>query len=211
MTKDLFSRRRLGITGALAVLLTTVAAGPALAETTTPGWGSSYNTSACSDPSLSQPFVSNRDSNWYTLVPGQSTDNFDGAGWTLLDGAALQSTQLVDGATGSVLDLPSGSQAISPPMCVSSDYPTARTLVRNVTGGEGVQIYVSYAGTKTEAKPKGVGQVHGQQSAWTASNPFNVQPGNLPGWQLVRFTLIPGGKTSDFQIYNFYVDPRMKG
>jgi hypothetical protein len=25
----------------------------------------------------------------------------------------------------------------------------------------------------------------------------------------VQFTFVPGGMTSEFQIYNFYVDPRM--
>ena len=37
-----------------------------------------------------------------------------------------------------------------------------------------------------------------------------MQPFNVAGWQPVQITLIPGGKTSDFQIYNLYVDPRMK-
>jgi hypothetical protein len=37
----------------------------------------------------------------------------------------------------------------------------------------------------------------------------NIHPGNLPGWQLVRFALTPGGKSSDFQVYDFWVDPHM--
>lgn len=85
----------------------------------------------------------------------------------------------------------------------------ARAMVRDVSGSEGVHISVACAGTKTADKPKNVGQVHGTQSAWTTSNPFNVHPGNLPGWQLVQFTLSPGGKSSNFQISNFWVDPRM--
>ena len=175
-----------------------------MAATTTP-----VDTSACSAPQLTQAFLPIRDSNWYTLVPGQTVDSFNGNGWTLSGGAQIASSSLSDGSPGSVLDLPSGSSAVSPPMCVSSDYPTARTMVRNVAGSEGVQISVAYAGTKTADKPQNVGQVHGTQSAWTASNPFNVHPGNLPGWQMVQFTFTPGGKTSDFQIYNFWVDPRM--
>jgi hypothetical protein len=167
------------------------------------------DTSACSPAQLSQAFQSIRDNNWYTLAPGQTDDNFNGNGWTLNDGAQLTSSPLADGATGSVLDLPSGASAVSPPMCVSSDYPTARTMVRDIVGSEGVHISVSYAGTKTADKPQNVGQVHGTQSDWTASNPFNVHPGNVPGWQLVQFTLTAGGKSSNFQIYNFWVDPRM--
>ena len=80
--------------------------------------------------------------------------------------------------------------------------------MRDVVGSEGVFFYVSYAGTNTWNNPQNTGQVHGQQTNWTLSNPVNVQPSNTPGWQLVRFTFVAGGKTSDFQIYNFYVDPR---
>jgi hypothetical protein len=95
-------------------------------------------------------------------------------------------------------------------MCVSSDYPTARTMVQDVVGAEGVQFSVAYAGQKTEDAPRAVGQVHGQQTAWTLSNPFNIQPGKLAGWELVRFTLVAGGSQCNFRVYDFYVDPRMR-
>ena len=188
----------------LAAALAALGASSALAAPATPA-----DTSACSPTQLSQAFQSIGDNSWYTLVPGQTVDHFNGRGWTLNDGAQLRSSTLADGGTGSVLDLPSGASAVSPPMCVSSDYPTARTMVRDVIGSEGVHVSVSYAGTKTADKPQNVGQVHGTQSDWTASHSFNVHPGNVPGWQLVQFTLTPGGKNSDFQIYNFWVDPRM--
>jgi hypothetical protein len=169
------------------------------------------DTSACMNPTLSQTFLSNKDRNWYTLAPGQSPDGFTGAGWTLTQGAQIVDTQLQNGRSGSVLNLPSGAVAISPPMCVTSDYPTARSLVRNVVGAEGVQFYVSYAGTRTWEQPKNTGQLHGQKSNWTVSDPVNVQPDHhTAGWQIVRFAFIAGGKTSDFQVYDFYVDPRMK-
>ena len=202
-------RRRsllVGVCGILTTVAACLSAGSALAaqiDESGLAWG---DTSACAAPALTQPFLSAKDSNWYTLTPGETPGSFNGAGWTLSGGASIKAGQ--NGA-GSVLDLPSGSQAISPPVCVASDYPTARTMVRNVAGGEGVQVYVAYAGTKTESQAQNTGQVHGQQSAWSLSTPFNIHPGNLPGWQLVRFTLVPGGKSSDFQVYDFYVDPRM--
>jgi hypothetical protein len=201
--KHLISRS-LGLGGALALLLTGTAATPALADTT------SVDTSACSDPALTQPFASVRDNNWYALAGGQTVDNFDGSGWTLSGGAKVITTQLADGQSGSVLDLPSGSRAVSPVMCVSSGYATARTMVQNVIGSEGVFFNVSYEGTNTWDTPKNTGQVHGTATHWTLSDPVNVQPSNQPGWQLVRFTFIPGGHSSDFRIYNFYVDPRMR-
>ena len=202
------SRRSLsvGVCGILTTAVACLSAGPAMAtpiNTSGMAWG---DTSSCSNPALTQPFLSVGDSNWYTLAPGETPGSFNGAGWTLSSGASIQAAQ--NGA-GSVLDLPSGSQAISPPMCVASDYPTARTMVRNVIGAEGVQVFVAYAGTKSMINAQGAGAVHGQHAAWTLSNAFNIHPGNLPGWQLVRFTLVPGGRSSDFQVYNFYVDPRL--
>jgi hypothetical protein len=189
----------------LAVLIAAVSAGSAQAATAA---NATVDTSWCSSPSLAQPFLSAHDSNWYTLMPGEVAGGFDGAGWQLSGGATIVTTTLADGSTGSVLNLPSGSKAISPPMCVSSDYPTARAMVRDVVGAEGVFFYVGYDGTNTWTNPRNTGQVHGSANGWALSGDVNVQPSNVPGWQPVRFTLEAGGKTSDFQVYDFYVDPR---
>lgn len=225
-------RSRTGLVATVAALLSCAAAAPAFAAGTpappappasgpaTPAganlnqyseaglyWG---DTSQCQPPTVDQPFLAWKDTNYYTLVPGENQYGFTGLGWTLADGASIKAATVQTGAAADVLDLPSGSVAISPPMCVSSAFPTARTMVRDVAGAEGVQVYVAYAGQHSENQPQNVGQVHGQQTQWTLSNSFNVQPGNSPGWELVRFTFVAGGKTSDFQLYNFYVDPRAK-
>ena len=78
-------------------------------------------------------------------------------------------------------------------------------------GGEGVQFYVSYDATKSWVKPQNTGQIHGEKNQWSVSKNINLQPPKSSGWQIVRFTLVPGGKTSDFQVYNFWIDPRMHG
>lgn len=164
----------------------------------------------CEGQALSQPFAYAGDSNLYTPVPGQTPNNFAGQGWELSGGAQILSTTLSNGASGEVLNLPSGSKAVSPTFCVTKYDPTARALVRNVVGAEGVFFYVSYEGTKTWGTPKNTGQIHGNRTEWTAVTPVNMQPENIEGAQNVRLTLIPGGKTSDFQVYNLYVDPRMR-
>lgn len=203
----LFSSRTVGLSGVLAVLLIGTGASSAAAHSeTTP-----VDTSACAAAAFSQPFQSLKDQNWYTLAPGQTPGHFSGDGWTLSGGAQVVQTRGGNGEGASVLDLPSGAKAISPPMCVTSDYPKARTMVRNVVGNEGVRFFVSYAGTKTWDAPKGTGQVKGSQDDWTASSPINIHPDSDDGWQLVRFTFVPGGSDSHFQIYDFYVDPRMRG
>ena len=164
----------------------------------------------CGDPMLSQPFLNWNDQNYYTLAPGQSDSNFTGDGWLLQGGANVTSTTLNSGSTGSVLDLPSGSFAVSPPMCVDVNYPTARVMVQNVTGGGGVHAFISYAGDSGWGKPRDGGAVKGK-NGWALSAPIHLQPSHDPGWQLVRFGFVPDGKNSEFQLYNFYVDPYAKG
>ena len=201
------SLRSLGRLAGVASLVgaTSLIAVPALGASaaTTP-----VPTASCPAPALSQPFLNLGDSNYYTLAPGGAFSDPSGDGWSLSGGAKIERSLQPDGTTGEVLDLPSKAEAVSPVMCISSSFPTARLSVRNVVGSEGVFFYVSYANGTSWTTPKNTGQFHGQQNAWTLSNPMNVQPENTPGWQQVRFTFIAGGTTSDFQVKNFWVDPR---
>jgi hypothetical protein len=164
----------------------------------------------CSAPALSQPFAAWKDFNHYTPVPGQSGPDFSGSGWLLSNGANVTSATQDDGTTGSVLDLPSGSLAISPPVCVDLTYPTARMMVHNLSGGGGVHAFVSYAGASAWGKPRDAGSAHGKGISWALSAPIHLQPNHDPGWQLVRFGLVPDGSHDEYQIYNFYVDPYAK-
>ena len=197
--------RSLVVSGLLAAALAAFTAMPAMAATST---AIPTATAACRAPALSQLLLPVGDPNWYTLAPGETTDNFTGAGWTLTGGARIVAVRLADGRTGSVLDLPSGSHAVSPAMCVASSYPTARMMVRDLVGAEGVLFAVSYAGTRTAATPENTGYVQGGHGDWTLSNPVRLHPGNLAGWQQVQYALTAGGKTGDVQVYNLYVDPR---
>jgi len=193
--------RRGALVGVLAAVATSLVASPAMADT-----------SSCSPPTLVQPFLSWNDSNWYTLAPGESADNFDGTGWILNGDASLVSTTLADGSTGDVLDLPAGSSAVSPPMCVASNYPTARTMVQQAGGWGGVRFSVSYqdqsAGNWSD--PQTTGWVR-SGNGWTLSAPIDIEPTTDPGWQLVEFTFTSFGWSNDSQVYNFYVDPYAKG
>lgn len=166
----------------------------------------------CEGQAFSQPFTAFKDANSYTLVPG-SEFNEPSAGWELSNGAQGIQTVRPDGTTGQALDMPSGAVAVSPPVCVTLQYPTARAWVRNVKGGEGISVAVAYANTKTETAPKNVGQVHGNKAGWTLSDPINVQPqtaGPNEETRQVRFVFLSGGENSDFELYGFYVDPRMR-
>jgi hypothetical protein len=190
---------------ALAALFATavagVAAAPAMADT-----------SSCSPATLTQPFTSWGDFNWYTLAPGESIDSFDGTGWTLNNGASVESQQLNDGSTGNVLDLPGGSSAVSPPMCVDLTYQKARTMVRNLGGWGGVLFAVSYQNSDGSwPRPQLTGWLGVHHSGWELSRSVDLQPSSASGWQIVQFTFISVGPSSDSQLYDFYVDPYAKG
>ena len=107
------------------------------------------------DPALSQPFLAWGDSNWYALAPGEAADDFTGAGWTLTGGAQDRHHHAPGRRHRAVLDLPRGSPATSPTICLTSAYPTARMMIRNVSGSNGgsVGFSVSYAGTSTANAP----------------------------------------------------------
>lgn len=197
-------RRALG-TLCAATATIGLTAGPALAATT-----ATTAEAGCSAPLLYQPFTALKDSHFYMPAPGGTFDDPAGDGWQLSGGARIVQTTQPDGTVAGVLDLPSKATAVSPSMCITSDYPTARLWVRNVVGSEGVFFYVSYANNSSWTIPKNTGQFHGAQNAWTPSNPMNVQPTNASGWQRVRFTFIAGGNTSRFQVNDFWVDPRMR-
>jgi hypothetical protein len=199
MTALRASRRALTMLG-LAIAATGIAAAPAMADTTDP---------ACSNPPLSSPFTAFKDNKLYTLAPGGTFDD-PAAGWTLSGGAQILETLQPDDTTNGVLDLPSKAKAVSPVVCITSDFPTARTWVRNLAGAEGVFFYVSYYVNGTWTAPKNTGQFHGDHQAWTLSGNINVQPYKTPGWQQVRFMFIAGGNTSRFQVNDFWIDPRMR-
>jgi hypothetical protein len=175
------------------------------------GQPASIGATDCTAPVFTQPFLDIGDSHQYTLAPGQTVDNFDGTGWTLTDGAQLESATVASGGNGSVLDLPNGSTAVSPQMCVDTTYRAARTMIRDVAGqGGGVRVSVTYKSGKHSQKPSATGNISGNGSDWVASRRFNVKPSHVTGWQLVRFTFAAQGKDTEFQLSNFYVDPRMK-
>jgi hypothetical protein len=166
----------------------------------------------CPGQTFAQPFEALKDSNYYTLVEG-SQFNGPEEGWELQNGASVVEGTRPEGSAGGVLDLPSGSYAVSPVVCVTLQYPTARAWVQNVEGGGGVTVGVYYAGAKSGPMGQPVGQLNAKKNAgWELSNPFNVKPqlaGSEEGTREVRFIFANTTKSSDFHLSGLYVDPRM--
>ena len=166
----------------------------------------------CQAPALSQPFSDLKDNRHYVLAPGGDFSDPSGAGWQFFGGARIANDITPDGNDGSTLEMPSGSGAVSPVMCVDMTYPTARLWARTMGGDGDVSVSVSYAGTKTELRPQEVGHVKGDRERWKLSGDVHIKPelaGKIEGWRKVAFVLEAGGKTGDFQVDDFYVDPRM--
>ena len=185
--------RLAGCAAAACLALLAVSSAPALAAST------------CEGQTFSQPFEALGDYNYYTLVPGAQF-NGPSEGWRLSDGAQIVEATRADGSRAGVLDVPEGARAVSPPVCVTLLYPSARVFVRNAEGG-GVKVAVAYASTGVVARVAGV---RGQTS-WTASEPFSVLPelgGAGEEARYVRFVFT--GRVGDTQLYGLYVDPWMK-
>ncbi len=166
----------------------------------------------CPGQTFSQPFEALKDSNYYTLVEG-SQFNGPEEGWELQNGASVVEGVRPDGSAGGVLDLPSGAYAVSPVVCVTLQYPTARAWVQDVEGAGGVTVGVYYPGVKSGPAGQPVGQLNAKKNAgWELSSPFNVKPqlaGNEEGTREVRFVFANLAKGSDFHVSGLYVDPRM--
>ncbi len=183
-----------------------LSASPALAES----WTNS-GSGSCSNPVLTQPFASIGDQNYYMLAPGESVDSFNGTGWMLFGGANIQSQTLADGSTGNVLDLPSGSVAISPLTCVNVTYVAMRAMVSDVSGANGVNYRVSYLGTG--ASDNGWLGGASQGGGFAPSNQVQLNPPGSGNWVMARFFFIApsSNQNGDFQLYDFYVDPYSRG
>ncbi|HET7444044.1 MAG TPA: hypothetical protein VFJ57_05235 [Solirubrobacterales bacterium] len=166
----------------------------------------------CPGQTFSQPFLEFGDENFYTEA--QDSDFDAGSGdWTLRNGARLVGATDPDGSAGGALELPAGAYAISPPVCVTLQYPTARAWVRTVGGWGGVTVSVYYAKAKYGlAAADDVGYL-GSDGAWDLSDPFEVKPelaGDAEGTREVRFVFSNRTWSSVFDLSGLFVDPRMR-
>ena len=194
MKQHLLRRGALGVASVLAA----VAAGPVQTAT------AATHAAQCPEPFLSHPFAG--DSRWYTLAPGETAGDFYGAGWVLTGGARIV-TATVAGNTASVLDLPAGSTATSPAMCVDQTYPLARMNTRTLGKAPDNS-------TKFYTVPAGGSAVSGGMpvlgtTSWATSPPDNVGS-SAGGAEQVQFKFVAGKNAADLQVSNLYIDPMMR-
>jgi hypothetical protein len=186
-----------------------VTAGAVIAVAAATPTAASATPQSCPNYPVSQPFQAWGDTNQYALLSGESIDNVDGTGWQLSGGAKLVTARLADAAMGQVLDLPKGASAVTAPICVnSSQDPEARTMVADLSGTSGVATYVAYASLSGGdwGWPSATGNVKYTWSGFGLSKPIMLHAGGLKGLHLARFTFT--AFDGEYQLYNFYVDPR---
>jgi hypothetical protein len=197
---------RAALTMAAALSTTAALAAPAHAGVLT------KSATGCADPVLSQPFKAWLDSSYYKPV-----DDFESAadGWTLTGGAKVvagNAAQHVGGGDDAQsLQLPAGSSATSPAVCVGLNEPTLRYFARKNSGllstlTVSVQVQLQLGVWVT--LPIGVdlgGSWHPSLPTLVVANLLPLLP---PDMTAVRFKFAPllGGS---WQIDDVYVDPRM--
>jgi hypothetical protein len=168
----------------------------------------------CPNQTFSQPFLAFEDDNYYTQVSG-SEFNAGSEGWLLWGGAQVVEAARPDGSSGGVLELPGGAVAVSPPVCVTLAYPSARAWAETVQGGGGLSVGVYYAGARNgPARAEHVGLLGSEEAGeWNLSEPFEIKPqiaGDEEGVREVRFVFHNAVRQSDFRLWGLYVDPRMR-
>lgn len=170
----------------------------------------------CGNPDLSQPFLPWLDAAHYFSL-GTFEDN--AAGWSLSSGAGVTSGnepwQVAGSSDSQSLDLPRGSSATSPTVCVGIDDPAVRFFAKRSGGGLLGKLSVLEVDAIVQTNVLGatvtvpVG-VTGTGNGWSPTLPMVVAADLLPllpGNQTpVAFKFTPIG-TADWQIDDTYVDP----
>jgi hypothetical protein len=171
----------------------------------------------CDGQPLERPFLPWLDPAHYTLAPDGA---FSGGakGWQRSGARVVAQNEPYrvhgDHATAA-LDLPEGSSATSPAICVGLEHPTLRFFARNTGSLLGtLQVEVRFEDALGKVHSLPIGVVAGT-GGWHPTLPFpvlaNLLP-LLPGQHTpVAFRFTPVGLNSSWQIDDVYVDPYGKG
>ena len=174
---------------------------------------------ACGDRPLSRPFLPWLDPMQYTLAP-RGTFESGTSGWTLKGGAAVVTGNepwKVSGPGSRSLYLPSGSSAMTPPICVETLDPTVRYFAKNrgVVALSSLLVEVvllNSSGQPVLTLPAGV---HTGLGSWHPSLPgaglLNATALLNGGKANVKFRFRPVGLGAKWQIDDVYVDPLKMG
>jgi hypothetical protein len=176
----------------------------------------------CSTRSFATVFSPWKDTALYTLAPNGDFEA-GATGWTLTDGARLVAdnpNRIVQQAGDTTaLELAAGASATSPPICVSSGYPTVRmfanTVRRSALSGSTLQVEVLYTDATRGGQAVKVLGTAPDEKSWDAARKMSLAQGQLnikpesSGSTYVRYRFTPLYGTT-WRIDDLYVDPRFR-
>lgn len=169
---------------------------------------------ACSYTGATQVFSPWGDQHGYALAPNGGFET-GSSGWSLGGGAAVvaeNETFHLNGAGDSYsLSLPSGSSAVSPPLCMALDTPLFRMLARN-SGNPSSKLRVEATYSLLGLVRTTVPSTVSAGSSWAPAQAMSPVLGLstligtlLPSYIQVRIT--PIGQGGAWQVDDLYVDP----
>jgi len=169
---------------------------------------------ACSYTGAEQVFKPWGDSNSYVLAPDGGFEA-GGAGWALSGGAQTvagnESFFLNDAGDSNSLSLPSGSSAVSPPVCMALDTPTFRLLDRNTgSAGSGLRVEAVYP-LLGLIRTKTVSTVYAGPN-WAPSQQMSavLTLSTIVGTLIpssIQIRITPTGSGGNWQVDDLYIDP----
>ena len=196
-----------------AVIASLALASPALADDGDPGEVVVQQTAGtaqtCQDPIIVNPFTTFGDLRDYVLAPYGDFEHSYMDGWSLEGGAGT----VIDEHGNGALDLPAGSTATSPAMCIDLNYPTVRFFVRNVVEEGDLEVQVMYVDHKKAYKPKTVKKLKAKRP-YGLTKDIKIDPdrgGKEEGWRRIAFRFVADEDKGNFRVDDLYVDPRLRG
>jgi hypothetical protein len=175
---------------------------------------SAASAQACNYQGAEQSFRSWGDSHFYVLAPDGGFEA-GGAGWSLSGGAATvtgnESFFLNDPADSRSLSLPTGSSAVSPPICMSLDTPSFRLFARNAGDpNASLRVEATYkllglVRTKAVSTVKAGASWNPSQQMSTVLTLSTVVGTLIPSAIQIRIT--PVGSGGQWQVDDLYIDP----
>ncbi|HET9162003.1 MAG TPA: hypothetical protein VFN89_00980 [Solirubrobacterales bacterium] len=173
---------------------------------------------ACSYSGAATVFSPWGDQHNYVLAPDGGFEA-GGSGWQLSNGAAVveenESYHLNGAGDSKSLSLPTGSSAVSPPVCMAIDTPSFRLVARN-SGDPSSQLRVeaSYkllglVRTRTAGTLRSGSAWAPTQSVSTVLTLSTLLGTLIPSAIEIRFT--PLDSTGKWQVDDIYVDPFRRG
>ena len=197
-------KRLLAVAAALVSLL--ILAPAASADTSTSG---------CPIPPSSQVLSQLGDTASYALVPG---GDFEGnmSGWTLNGASVVSGNEpwyVTNSSDSQSLSVPAGASAVSPPFCVSNQFPSWRFFAKLGGGAVWSSLNVSVQWTdqngNTGVMPVATLQ-GGSFRSWAPTASLQLGPVLDSSTTMTERLVFSGGNGATWQIDDVYVDPYAK-